>query len=187
MKKVVVISDSFKGTLSSREICDIARESVPRILPGCAVTAIPVADGGEGTVSCFLDSIGASPVTVSVQGPYGETVDAVYARKGNRAIIEMASAAGLPMVGSNLDPERTTTNGVDATSVVTADATWSSSEDTVATVSAGTATGVKEGTVTITATYTTTDSQELTASAELTVNKKPNQAGDPTPIEDDVF
>ncbi|MBQ1603822.1 MAG: glycerate kinase [Oscillospiraceae bacterium] len=112
MKKVVVISDSFKGTLSSREICDIARESVPRILPGCAVTAIPVADGGEGTVSCFLDSIGASPVTVSVQGPYGETVDAVYARKGNRAIIEMASAAGLPMVGSNLDPERTTTNGV---------------------------------------------------------------------------
>lgn len=112
MKKVVVISDSFKGTLSSREICDIARESVPRILPGCAVTAIPVADGGEGTVSCFLDSIGASPVTVSVQGPYGETVDAVYARKGNRAIIEMASAAGLPMVGSNLDPERTTTCGV---------------------------------------------------------------------------
>ena len=112
MKKVVVISDSFKGTLSSREICDIARESVPRILPGCAVTAIPVADGGEGTVSCFLDSIGASPVTVRVQGPYGETVDAVYARKGNRAIIEMASAAGLPMVGSNLDPERTTTNGV---------------------------------------------------------------------------
>lgn len=112
MKKVVVISDSFKGTLSSREICDIARESVPRILPGCAVTAIPVADGGEGTVSCFLDSIGASPVTVSVQGPYGETVDAVYARKGNRAIIEMASAAGLPMVGSNLDPERTTTHGV---------------------------------------------------------------------------
>ena len=81
----------------------------------------------------------------------------------------------------------TTTNGVDATSVVTADATWSSSEDTVATVSAGTATGVKEGTVTITATYTTTDSQELIASAELTVNKKPNQAGDPTPIEDDVF
>ncbi len=112
MKKVVVISDSFKGTLSSREICDIARESVPRILPGCAVTAIPVADGGEGTVSCFLDSIGASPVTVRVQGPYGETVDAVYARKGNRAIIEMASAAGLPMVGKQRDPERTTTNGV---------------------------------------------------------------------------
>ena len=112
MKKVVVISDSFKGTLSSREICDIARESVPRILPGCAVTAIPVADGGEGTVSCFLDSIGASPVTVSVQGPYGETVDAVYARKGNRAIIEMASAAGLPMVGKQRNPERTSTFGV---------------------------------------------------------------------------
>lgn len=112
MKKVIVISDSFKGTLSSREICDIAKETVPRIFPGCEVVAIPVADGGEGTVSCFIDAIGAEPVFVNVTGPYRETVGAVYARKGSRAIIEMASAAGLPMVGSRLNPAVTTTYGV---------------------------------------------------------------------------
>ena len=112
MKKIVVISDSFKGTLSSAEICAITRDSAPRILPGCQVVAIPVADGGEGTVGCFLDAIGAEAVTAAVSGPYGETVEAVYARQGSRAIIEMASAAGLPMVGENKDPEKTTTCGV---------------------------------------------------------------------------
>ena len=77
MKKVIVISDSFKGTLSSQEICEIARGSVPRILPGCEVVTIPVADGGEGTVGCFIEAIGAESVTVSVSGPYRERVDAV--------------------------------------------------------------------------------------------------------------
>lgn len=112
MKKVIVISDSFKGTLSSQDICAIARKSVPKIFPGCAVAAIPVADGGEGTVGCFIEAVGAQPVTVSVTGPWGEHVDAVYARSGSRAIIEMASAAGLPMVGKRRDPAATTTCGV---------------------------------------------------------------------------
>lgn len=112
MKKVIIISDSFKGTLSSQEICAIARKSVPAIFPGCEVVAIPVADGGEGTVSCFIEAIGAEPVTVTVSGPYGEPVEAVYARKGERAIVEMASAAGLPMVGERRDPAATTTLGV---------------------------------------------------------------------------
>lgn len=112
MKKIIVISDSFKGTLSSQEICAIAKESVPKILPGCEVVGIPVADGGEGTVSCFIEAIGAEPVTVEVRGPWGERVNAVYARKGSRAIVEMASAAGLPMVGERKDPSKTTTYGV---------------------------------------------------------------------------
>lgn len=112
MKKVIVISDSFKGTLSSREICEIARQSVPKLFPDCAVVAIPVADGGEGTVSCFIEAIGAEPVFVEVSGPYGERVRAIYARKGTSAIVEMASAAGLPMVGDRLDPSATTTYGV---------------------------------------------------------------------------
>lgn len=112
MKKCVVISDSFKGTLSSLEICRIARESIPRFFPECQVAAVPVADGGEGTVECFVQAIGAEPVTVQVCGPYGETIPAVYARKGSLAIIEMAAAAGLPMVGERKNPEETTTYGV---------------------------------------------------------------------------
>lgn len=112
MKKCVVISDSFKGTLSSLEICRIARESIPRFFPECQVADVPVADGGEGTVECFVQAIGAEPVSVPVRGPYGETVSAVYARKGTLAIVEMAAAAGLPMVGTRKNPEQTTTYGV---------------------------------------------------------------------------
>ena len=98
MRKCIMISDSFKGTLSSREICEIARTTVPQYFPECQVTAIPVADGGEGTVECFVEAIGAERVAAEVSGPYGEPVTAVYARKGALAVIEMASAAGLPMV-----------------------------------------------------------------------------------------
>lgn len=112
MKKCIVISDSFKGTLSSLEICRIARQSIPRFFPDCEVVTIPVADGGEGTVSCFLEALHATPVTVKTSGPYGEPIQATYARSGRCAIVEMACAAGLPLVGSRLNPEETTTYGV---------------------------------------------------------------------------
>ena len=45
-------------------------------------------------------------------GPYGEPVQAIYCRSGKRAVIEMASTAGLPMVEGRLNPEKTTTYGV---------------------------------------------------------------------------
>lgn len=112
MKKCIVISDSFKGTLSSLEICDVARQSIPRIFPDCQVVTVPVADGGEGTVACFVEAIGAVPVTVAATGPYGEPIQAVYARSGPRAVVEMACAASLPMVGQRRNPELTTTFGV---------------------------------------------------------------------------
>ena len=112
MKKCIVISDSFKGTLSSLEICQIAKQSIPSLFPSCEVIAVPVADGGEGTVDCFIQAIGATPVEVETTGPYGEPIRAVYARKDEKAIIEMACAAGLPMVGDRRDPSKTTTFGV---------------------------------------------------------------------------
>lgn len=110
MKRIVVISDSFKGTLSSREICDITRTSAARILPGCKLEAIPAADGGEGTVDCFLAASGAQPVTVGVSGPFGEKENAVYARKGTLAVVETASAAGFS--SARRDPASATTFGV---------------------------------------------------------------------------
>ncbi len=112
MKKVIVISDSFKSTLSSTQIGDIAKRVIPEYFPDCVVEAIPVADGGEGTVDCMAKALNAPLVTVPVTGPYGEAVNAKFAIFGQRAIIEMASAAGLPMVGNRLNPARTTTYGV---------------------------------------------------------------------------
>lgn len=112
MKKCIIISDSFKGTLSSRDICAIAQRTVPKIFPECQVAAVPVADGGEGTVDCFCQAIGAERIIVDTTGPYGEPVQTAYARKGDLAIAEMAGAAGLPMAGNRRNPEKTTTYGV---------------------------------------------------------------------------
>ena len=112
MKKCIIVSDSFKGSISSLEICAMAQESIGRLFPGCQAVPVPVADGGEGTVDCFLQAIQAEPVTCDVTGPYGEAVQAVYCRAGDRAVMEMAAAAGLPMVDGRLDPAHTTTYGV---------------------------------------------------------------------------
>ena len=53
MKKCIIVSDSFKGSISSLEICAMAQESIGRLFPGCQAVPVPVADGGEGTVDCF--------------------------------------------------------------------------------------------------------------------------------------
>ena len=112
MKKCVVVSDSFKGTVSSREICEIAQRVIPRHFPACEVVCIPVADGGEGTVDCFVQAMGAQRVEVTVTNALGEKSAAAYARIGELAIIEMAAAAGLPQVGALRCPGTATTYGV---------------------------------------------------------------------------
>ena len=112
MKKIVVIPDSFKGTLSSVEICQISETVIKKIYPECEVIKVPVADGGEGTVDCFHKAIGGELVQVNVSGPYGELVAAQYLRAGSTAIIEMASAAGLPLTEHKPNPATTTPFGV---------------------------------------------------------------------------
>lgn len=113
MKRCIMISDSFKGTLSSSEICEIASQCLPRYFPGCELVKIPVADGGEGTVACFQEACGGELVSVSVSGPYHEPLTASYLQlPEGKAVIEMASAAGLPLVEDRKDPCKTSTYGV---------------------------------------------------------------------------
>lgn len=112
MKQAILIPDSFKGTLSAVEFCQLGREVVEKYLPDCRVLTIPVADGGEGTVDCFVHALQAERVTVTVTGPWGEKVQAEYAVHEDTAFVEMAQAAGLPMVGERKDPSLTTTYGV---------------------------------------------------------------------------
>ena len=113
MKKCIIISDSFKGTLSSSEICTIAEEAVSRFFPDCTLCKVPVADGGEGTVACFQEACGGELVRLTVQGPFGEPVEAAYLQlPGGQAVVEMAAAAGLPLVGDRKDPRKAGTYGV---------------------------------------------------------------------------
>lgn len=114
MKKVILIPDSFKGTMSSIEICSIMKEQIKKYYPKCDVLSIAVADGGEGSVEAFLSSLGGEKVYKEVTGPYwGEKVRAYYGiLPDNTAVIEMAQASGLPLVGERKNPSKTTTYGV---------------------------------------------------------------------------
>lgn len=114
MKKFVLIPDSFKGTLSSTEICKITEQTLRRFEPDADILSIPVADGGEGSVDCFLTALGGERIFVDCQGPYMENIRAFYGllKGGETAVVEMAAAAGLPMVEARKDPLHTTTYGV---------------------------------------------------------------------------
>ena len=112
MRKIVVVSDSFKGSLPSTQICEIVSQEVLAFFPDCEVVGIPVADGGEGTVDCFLASLQGEKIFVEVNGPYFEPMQAFYGRIGETAIVEMAAAAGLPLVTDRKNPRLTTTYGV---------------------------------------------------------------------------
>ncbi|MFA9423933.1 MAG: glycerate kinase [Sedimentibacter sp.] len=114
MKKAVLIPDSFKGTLSSKEICTIISKSINKYFPECKIISIPVADGGEGSVDCFLSALGGEKIYETVKNPYFEDMQAYYGllNNGETAVIEMASCAGLPLVEGRKDPRKTSTYGV---------------------------------------------------------------------------
>ena len=114
MKKAILIPDSFKGTLSSAQICEIMGREIKRHFPDCAIVGIPVADGGEGSVDAFLTALGGEKIYVEVAGPYFEPMRSFYGLidEGRTAVIEMAACAGLPLVGERKDPSKTTTYGV---------------------------------------------------------------------------
>jgi glycerate kinase len=62
MKKVILIPDSFKGTMSSAEICTVMAQAVQEYYPDAQVHSVPVADGGEGSVDSFLQAVGGEKV-----------------------------------------------------------------------------------------------------------------------------
>lgn len=113
MKKIVLIPDSFKGTMFSGEICSIMEKAIHKYYPQAQVVGIPVADGGEGSVDSFLAALGGEKVRLTVKGPYFKDIESFYGvLPGNIAVVEMAAAAGLPLVGDDKHAERTTTYGV---------------------------------------------------------------------------
>ncbi|MCL2057153.1 MAG: glycerate kinase [Oscillospiraceae bacterium] len=115
MNKYILIPDSFKGTMSSSEICAIMKTQIAKHDKNARIISIPVADGGEGSVDCFLEAIGGEKIGEKVCGPFlDETADAFYGllENGKTAVIEMAACAGLPMVKGRENPLLTTTYGV---------------------------------------------------------------------------
>ena len=112
MHKYVLIPDSFKGTLSARDFCAVAREAIGRADPGAQVLSIPLADGGEGTVEAFLAACGGRRIDCPCTGPYGGTAPGFYGLlPDGTAVVELAAAAGLPLAGTDLHPASATNDG----------------------------------------------------------------------------
>lgn len=117
-KKIVVAMDSFKGSLTSLEAGNAVRDGILEKYPDFDVQIFPVADGGEGTVEALtFAKEHVQTRTISVTGPVGTKVSAwytIYGQAGERtAVLEMAQAAGLPLVPKEKrNPMHTTTYGV---------------------------------------------------------------------------
>lgn len=114
MQNFILVPDSFKGTLSAIEVCNIMKSSIKNLYKDANIISVPVADGGEGTVDAFLYALGGEKKSVWVSDAFNEQkILAHYAMlKDDIAVIEMAACAGLPLVKNRLEPDKTTTFGV---------------------------------------------------------------------------
>lgn len=114
MQNFILVPDSFKGTLSAIEVCNIMKSSIKNLYKDANIISVPVADGGEGTVDAFLYALGGEKKSIWVSDAFNEQkILAHYAMlKDNIAVIEMATCTGLPLVKNRLEPDKTTTFGV---------------------------------------------------------------------------
>lgn len=111
--KLLFASDSFKGSLSSAETADILEKAAKEVFGSCNCSSVSVADGGEGTVEAVVSAVNGRIISAPVHDPLMKPITASYGViDGKKAVIEMASASGLPLVPVHLrNPMNTTTFG----------------------------------------------------------------------------
>lgn len=111
--KFLFASDSFKGSLSSLRISELLTIAARETFPYCECSSIEVADGGEGTTDAVLSAVHGERIPLTVKGPLWRDINCYYGQlDANRAIMEMASASGLPLLKiDERDPRKTTTFG----------------------------------------------------------------------------
>ncbi len=92
--RVLIAADKFKGSLTAVRVAEHLTAGLRAAAPGVRVAAVPVADGGDGTVEAAV-AAGFERRAARVTGPLGTSVDASYALRGTSAVVEMAEASGL--------------------------------------------------------------------------------------------
>ena len=112
--KIVIASDSFKGSLTSIEAGTAIKNAAEKVFGDAEIIVSPLADGGEGTAESLLEGLGGRIIHCSVDGPMGNKIDAQYAlTDDNTAIIDIAAAAGLTLVDEeDRNPLEASTYGV---------------------------------------------------------------------------
>ncbi|OSC57368.1 glycerate kinase, partial [Streptomyces sp. 4F] len=93
-RRVLVAADKFKGSLTAVEVAERVTAGLRRVVPDLEVEALPVADGGDGTVAAAV-AAGFERREVRVAGPLGDEVTAAFALRDGTAVVEMAEASGL--------------------------------------------------------------------------------------------
>ncbi|MER5449109.1 glycerate kinase [Streptomyces sp. NPDC002766] len=93
-QRVLIAADKFKGSLTAVQVAERVTAGLRRVVPAVEVTALPVADGGDGTVDAAV-AAGFERREVRVAGPLGHEVSAAFALRGDTAVVEMAEASGL--------------------------------------------------------------------------------------------
>jgi glycerate 2-kinase len=93
-QRVLIAADKFKGSLTAVQVAERVTAGLRRVVPGAEVEALPVADGGDGTVDAAV-AAGFERREVRVAGPLGHEVTAAFALRGDTAVVEMAEASGL--------------------------------------------------------------------------------------------
>ncbi|MFG2381303.1 glycerate kinase [Streptomyces avermitilis] len=93
-RRVLIAADKFKGSLTAVQVAERVTAGLRRVAPAVEVEALPVADGGDGTVDAAV-AAGFERRAVRVAGPLGEEVTAAFALRGGTAVVEMAEASGL--------------------------------------------------------------------------------------------
>lgn len=110
-RRVLVAADKFKGSLTAVEVAERVTAGLRRVVPDVRVEALPVADGGDGTVAAAV-AAGFERREVRVAGPLGDEVTAAYALREGTAVVEMAEASGLHRLpGGVLAPLTASTRG----------------------------------------------------------------------------
>ncbi|MDD9267180.1 glycerate kinase [Paenibacillus sp. GCM10023248] len=111
---VIIAPDSFKGSLSSLEAGTIMKKAILREIPHAAVTVIPIADGGEGTVDTLVAATGGNLFPLTATGPLGERAEVRFGLlPEGTAVLEAASICGLVMVPpAQRNPMHTTSRGI---------------------------------------------------------------------------
>lgn len=94
---MLVAADKFKGSLTAVQVAERVTAGLRKVVPGLSVEALPVADGGDGTVAAAV-AAGFDRHEVRVTGPVGDPVTAAFALRGTTAVVEMAEASGLQLL-----------------------------------------------------------------------------------------
>ena len=112
--RILIATDSFKDCLPAYEVGKNLSKGIKMVAPDTDIKILPVADGGEGTVSALVNATSGRLIRVKVHDPLGRKINSFYGILGddNVAVIEMAAASGLELLDkSERNPWLTTTIG----------------------------------------------------------------------------